>query len=250
MRPVVYFANLFSEGVVSGSRDTTTNQARRVGDGSINLEYTATSGAVPSGAFAVTMPTAVLPDSFVLASGVAPSGTLFILESEDADGSNNAAVVSATTAAQVESFAYDIPQGATPRRRWRVVVSGVSGAAQLVVNEFMLATKFTFPRSPEVGVSRTRVRQFGRLAIPGGAPFVKREGGNLRRLSADFVVISGTELDSYHGFITEVEGGQAFYLTDDLGSSYWAELMGREQPQQDQAGVHRARLTFQEIKAG
>jgi hypothetical protein len=110
-----------------------------------------------------------------------------------------------------------------------------------------LSNKFQFPRSPEVGVNRVKVRQFSRIHIPGGQPFVKKDGPVLKRTGYQLVAISGAEVDSINTWIDGVAGGESFYFKDDLASEYWAEVPEPPFPFQDEAGVDRLSVTVQEV---
>jgi len=244
MIPIIYWGNFFAEGALSGSTSTDANPGRRVGDGSINLPYEATSGSPPSGVIQVTLSEAKAPDAFVLVLGDVTSGTRFTLESEDLGGGNNATILDFTLTADTDRFVQTIT-GATARAVWRLTV--VSGAAQASFRELQLASAQQLPRSPEVGIDRTRVRQFTRIPIPGGQPFVKREGPRLRRTLYSFVAISGLEVSGLERFADGVEGGDAFTLVDDLAAQYWSELVESDVGFPDQAGVFTMQLGFQEI---
>ncbi len=247
-RPILYYSNLFGQGTLSGSNASTTNPVLRVSDGSVGLDYTPTSGATPSGLVQVTLSVAASPDALVMPSGNALSGTRFILESEDVGGGNNATVLDFTLAADAGAFVQDLGVP-TARRVWRLTVSGLAAQAQMTAREFMLAEKLTLPRSPSVGVGRVRVRQFGRMPIVGGEPFVIRNGPPLRRTQYDVVAISGAEVSGLEAFVDAVDGGEFFYLIDDRSESYFAELLNGEVPFSDEAGVFQLNWTFQEIRA-
>lgn len=251
MRPKIFYGNLFALGVLSGSMNSYTNPVRRVADGSINLSYQLTSGLVSGlvgGAVAVTLPVAMAPDAFVLPKGSTASGHQYVLESEDVGGGNNATVFDFTLSGATDRFVQEI-SGATPRRVWRLTVNGVSGLDHMSAREMQLASLLEMPRSPEVSVTRTRVRQFTRLPIAGGQPFVKRDGPRLRQTRFSFVVVSGAELLGVEAFVDDIEGGESFTITDDLAQTYWAELLGTEQPFDDEAGVYRVGLAVREIRA-
>jgi hypothetical protein len=93
------------------------------------------------------------------------------------------------------------------------------------------------------------VRQFTRIPVPGGQPFVKRNGPGLRRTLCTFTLVSGVEVTEAEAFVDAVEGGQAFTLVDDRSETYWAELMEGDVPFRDNAGIFAVSLTFQEISA-
>ena len=116
------------------------------------------------------------------------------------------------------------------------------------VNELMLAKRLVLPRTPEVGVTRDRVRQFKRIDVPNGQAFVKKLGPMLRRTSYSCVAVSGAERDAVNAFVDAVDGGQPFYFTDDLGDTYWAEIPEPVVTTSDEAGIDNMQITFQEIK--
>lgn len=247
MRPIAYHSNLFSSpGTLSGTHDASDNPAERVADGSVNLAYNASTVAVTSGIVQVTLTTAARPDALVLARAGAISGARFILESEDVGGGNNATELDFTPASNTVPVVQTI-SGGTARQVWRLTVSG--GAPPVQLHEAQLATQYQLPRSPDLLVRRTKVRQFTRIAVAGGQPFVKRNGPGLRRTLCTFVLISGAEVTAAEAFVDAVEGGQAFTLVDDRAETYWAELLEAAVPFDDTAGVFTVSLTFQEISA-
>lgn len=250
MRPSIYYGNLFAEGTLSGGQDTTTNPVRRVADGSVNLDYSIMSGgAVTSGWVAVAMGSGVVPDALVFPKCSIVSGHMFSLESEDLDQSNRTTVLSYTASGTLDRLVLHLSGGETPRRVWRLWVSGVSGLDAMTAREVQLATRLQFPRSVEVGVGRTLVRQFTRLPIPGGQPYTKRDGPALRRTRWTFSIISGSEVSGMQTWVRAVEGGSSFTVTDDLGDTYWSELLGPDQPFSDRAGVYGVDMTIQEVRA-
>jgi hypothetical protein len=245
----MYYDNLFSLGPLTGTNSSDDNPASRIGDGSINLNYALTSGTnIVSGEVEVTLTSGQAPQALVLALGVVVSGHRFILESEDVGGGNNATVLDFTVSGNQSRFIQDITPATTARRVWRLTVSGtVSGLAQMEASELQLATKVTMPRTPQVSVRRSRVRQFTRLDVPGGQPFTKRDGPNLRRTQMTVIATSGSELDTLTTFVEAIEGGESFTLVDDLGDQYWAELPQGEVPFPDEAGVYALEWTFREV---
>lgn len=253
MKPIVFYGNLLLSGVLIGSRNSTSNPVRKVADGSINLPYTHTADTGPglhSGSISVTLTSAQVPSTLVLPQCSIASGFTLLLQSmDDVFGTNTVNVISADFNSTTKFYKQDLPSGAAANLVWRVMLSGASGLVPAKVNEIQLATtKEQFARSHQVGVERGRVRQFTRTPIPGGQPFVKRDGPRLRRTGISLILVSGTEVNAVRDFVDAVEGGDAFTFTDDLGSSYWAELLGAEVIEDDQAGVSSWRLQFQEIK--
>ena len=246
-RPIVYHSNLFSSpGTLSGTHDANDNLVGRVADGSVNLAYDASTVAITSGVMQVILTTAARPDALVLARAGAISGARFILESEDVGGGNNATELDFVPANNTVPLVQTI-SGGTARQVWRLTVSGGTPPVQLY--EAQLATQYQVPRSPELQVTRTRVRQFTRVPVAGGQPFVKRNGPGLRRTLCTFVLISGTEVTEAEAFVDAVEGGQAFTLVDDRAETYWAELLESDVAFNDNAGIFTVSLTFQEISA-
>lgn len=246
MRPITYYGNLFSLGTLSGSNSTSSNSVARIADGSISLDYQLTSGLTPSGDIQVTLSTAQTASALTVPSGLAVSGHRFILESEDVGGGNNATILDFTLSSTSGTFVREF-SGATARKVWRLTVSGTLSGSQFTTREVTLSDKLQFPRSPAVGVPRSSVRQFSRINIPGGQPFVKRDGPKLKRTAYTFVVLSGAERDSIDTWIEGIEGGEAFYFIDDEAGEYWAEVPDPPIPFQDEAGVHNLIMTFQEI---
>jgi hypothetical protein len=246
---VIRYGNMLASGALSGSQDAFANPVRRVADGSINLPYEATSGSPISGTFEVEVASAAVPDSLVIPRGLLPSGLVVSLVSEDPGGANQALVLTSALAASADFFVADLPSGATPRQVWRVVLSGVSGSEQALVYEATLCSRFEATRRPEVGVARSRERQFTRISVPGGQPFVKRDGPVLRGARYRFPAVSGLDVGEFYTFVEAVEGGAAFTLEDDLGAAFWAELSGSSQPFPDEAGFYRIELGFLEIRA-
>lgn len=244
--PIVYHSNAFSLGVLSGTHNADDNPVSRVADGSVNLAYDVSTLAVTSGIVQVTLTTAARPDALVLTRGAAISGARFVLESEDVGGGNNATELDFTPSGNTVPLVQTI-SGGTARRVWRLTVSGGTPPVQL--HEVQLATAYQLPRSPQVQVTRTKVRQFTRIPIAGGQPFVKHDGPNLRRTLCTFILISGTEVTEAEAFVNAVEGGQAFTLVDDRAETYWAELLGADVPFQDEAGVFTWSPLFQEVSA-
>lgn len=252
MRPVIYYGNLLLSGTLSGTAEDTSNVARKVRDGSINLPYTVTADVltIQSGSITLELTSPAAPDAFVLPKCALLSGHTVLLQSMDDLAETNLATLVTLNLTSATEFILEELTTPTPRAVWRLLISGAQSLdAQARVHEWQLALeKLTLPRSPQVGVGRERVRQFTRLPVPGGQPFVKRDGPRLRRTTYDLVVLSGTEVDSMRDFADAVDGGQAFTLTDDLGSSYWAELSAENFAEDDQAGASRVRLQFQEIR--
>lgn len=252
-RPILYHGNLLLSGSVSGTQDSSSNPVRKVRDGSVNLPYTVTAdvAGIQSGSVTLQLTVAASPDAFVLPRCDLLSGHTITLESMDDLAETNLATVHTVTLTSATEFYLQELASPTARKVWRLEISGATAlAAQGKVHEFQLADKYQLPRSPEVNVARTRVRQFTRLPIPGGQPFVKRDGPRLRQNGYSLVILSGSEVDTLRNFVDTVEGGQAFTMTDDLQESYWAELLSANLEEEDEAGVSRVTLQFQEIKAG
>ena len=243
-RPVAYHSNLFSVGTLSGDNASNSNPVGRVADGSVNLPYVSHDAPAVSGGVAVTLATAGRPDALVLVrSDFGSAG--FRLESDDVGGGSGAIELTGThssTQPQVVELA-----SGTDRRVW--TLTAIQGGGGVSWYEAQLATKYQLPRSPDLQVTRTKVRQFTRIPVAGGQPFVKRDGPGLRRTLYTFVLISGTEVTEAEAFVDAVGGGQAFTFTDDREETYWAELLDGSVTFQDTAGVFTVSLTFQEISA-
>lgn len=249
--PIIYYGNALLSGALFGDNGSVDNPAARVRDGSVNLSYaiTASGASQRTGEVNLTSVSAIQPDTVIFPKCALSSGAVIQVIMSASSGAGDAdTLVSATMGADTTFYLSDL--GATSGNLyWQVSVSGgVSQPLAQSVHEITLAKKYTLPRSPEVSVTRTRVRQFSRIPIPGGQPFVKRNGPMLRQTSMNFVVVSGSEVNALRGFISAVDGGEAFTLSDDLGQVYWAELLDSNVPEQDEAGVSSVSLTFQEIK--
>ena len=239
-------------GVLSGSLQSTDNPVRKVADGSVNLGYTVSEdidATTHSGSITLTLTVADQPVAFALPRCDLASGTTLLLQSmDDLAETNLATIVSATTTSGVEFFKEEITPG-TDRAVWRLIISGASGLEPAKIHEAQLAlTRMQFGRAHQMGVDRTRVRQYTRIPVPGGQPFVKRDGPRLRKTGYSFTLISGAENQPVRDFVDAVEGGEAFTIQDDLGACYWAELLGAEVPERDDAGVSSWGLVFQEIR--
>lgn len=252
MKPIVYFGNLMLSGTLTGSNESTSNPVREVADGSINLGYILTEDVSPtlhSGSATVEMGVARVPTTLVLPKCLLQSGmTLRLFGADDTAGTNQTNPVTQLFTAETRFFLAELPSGSAAKKVWTLSVSGVSGLVPAQTHEIQLASsRSEFDRPPQVGVTRVRVLQYTRIAVPGGQPFVKREGPRLRRTEFTFLLTSGAEIDEVHAFVDGVDGGGAFTLTDDLGQSYWAELLGNDVGETDEAGVFTWRPTFQEI---
>lgn len=251
MTPVIYWGNLFRRGTLSGTNTDEAFPVRRVGDDDLTLRYPIVSGTVSglvSGEVSTTLASGVTPDAFVMARGQSLSGIVFEVISQDVGGAN-AASHGTFTASGDDPFVLELSGVSTARRQWRVTLSGtVSGATVPDLFEIILADKLTFPRDPQIGVSRTTAHQVSRIPIPGGAPFKLRLGTRLRQTSYSMVVedplVSGVK-----NFLNENDGGQNFWHVDDKGGSYFAEMLGPDFVFDDQAGVNFFALTVRELRA-
>lgn len=251
-RPIVYYGNFLLSGTLSGTNTQTTSgtgQVRRVADYDLSLPYKVVSGnpeGIVEGHVDVTLPsTAVQPDAFIMVSGTSLSGFQAVVASEDGGGSNRNVYDTRTLSG---TSPYVVEFAASGNTHFRYELSGTtSGLGNPTLHELVFATKYQLPRSPSVGVDRTRVRRFDRLDIPGGAPFTFRQGGSLRRRAYTFILTSGQE-DGLESFVQAVDGGEPFWLVDDDGDSYWAELLGSDLALADDAGVFTVSLVFQEVR--
>lgn len=245
MRPIIYHSNLYSLGTLSGSHGTNTNLVERIADGSVNIGYETTRVGQSVGVIISVLPAATRPDALVIVRADGLAGEQFILYSEDVGGGNLDVELNfllGSTLPHVE----ELPAG-TDKQQWRLGVFGPS--ASTFIYEMQLATKYQVGRSPDLLVTRTKVRQFSRATVAGGQPFVKRDGPGLRRTLCTFTLVSGAEVTAAEAFIDAVDGGQAFTLTDDRGETYWAELLDGDVAFRDTAGVFAVSMTFQEISA-
>lgn len=250
--PAVYYGNLLLSGTLSGSNNTTTNPARRVADGSVNLSYTMTrdvSASLNSGQVQVVLTSAQVPDALSIPRMSVPSGFTLELQSAPSEFASGTVVLSkAFSGAEATSYRADLPGGTSSALVWRVILSGASGLVSPKVHEVQLATKQDFPRAVEVGVQRQHVRQFTRIPVPGGQPFVKRDGPKLRRYQYRFRTISSQEASDFRDLVQALEGGDAFTFVDDLGDAYWAEMPEATVPEDDEGGVSTWSVVAQEIK--
>lgn len=249
MRPKFYYNDRFRLGTLSGSEATSVNPVERVADGDMGLYYQATCGATPSGIVQVELPSDMLPSALVIAKATTLSGYRIILESEDVGGGNSAVRVDEVVSSGITSVVYAVSGGGAARRVWRLTMSGTIGLPVIWLYEAMLADEQLMPRSNEVGVERARVRQYSRVAIPGGTPFTKRDGPRLRRTGYAFVVLSGSEVQGLEDFVDGIEGGEFFFHVDDRGEQYMAELLNPGQVFADQAGVFNVRMSVQEVES-
>lgn len=247
MKPLFYINDRLRLGALSGSEDNTFNPKERLADGSITLPYTATSGTTPAGAFGVTLPSGESPDYFTIGKATALSGTSFQVFAEDIGGGNSTLRASGAVSGSPSTFVLAL-SGAPPRRVWRIEVSGANGADQLQVFEAGLNDRIQLTR-PLVGVTRQAIRRFSRIDIRGSQPFVRREGPLLRQYQYALVLISGQQTDDYRTLIEDLDGGQFFLHTDDLGESYWAELPTADPIEADDAGLSTVGLTTREVRS-
>lgn len=251
-RPIFYYGNLLLSGTLSGTADSATNPVRRVRDGSIGFEHTpaqASSTLTVTGDIYVTLTASGTPAAWSFPRCLLTSGTAVQLHRMDDVAETGIALVdSFTVSAETTSVHRELTtSGALV---WRVRVISPSGAeAGQDLHEVQLSsTKYQLPRSPSVGVTRTTIRQFDRVPLPGGEPFRARRGPPLRRVDYDFVILSGAELTNLHALVSGTDRSQAFVFTDDLGSTYWAELMGLTHLDADAAGVNTVALSVQEVR--
>lgn len=248
MQPKFYYNDRFRLGTLSGSTDTDLNPVERVADSSIGLPYIVTSGSPPVGIVEVTLASgnAQNPTHFVVGRSTDLDGYRLIVESEDIGGGNNAVRLDTTLSAATLQGVWTL-SGGSARAIWRLTISGTGVLDPVQLYEAMLADEQAMPRSNEVGVDRDYIRQFKRQAVPGGEPFVVREGPRLRRTDYQFTVLSGSEITALENFVDTIEGGEAFYHIDDLGQEYWAELGSQTQPFRDEAGVYFVSLAVLEV---
>lgn len=251
MRPKFYHNDRLRLGTISGQYNSLTNPVRRVADGSITVFYLATSGTTPTGVFETRIASGFAdpqnPTHFVIPRALPTlSGYRLIVHSEDLDGANQAVRLDITTTSG-EHGVFTLSGGAA-RRVWRITISGTASMIPLQLFEAMLADEYETARPPIVGVQRIRSRQFTRIPILGSQAFVKRGGPRLRRTQYSIPLISGIEIDGLRTFIDSIEGGNPFFLIDDLGDAYFAELLGEGAGEDDEAGVYAVTMAVQEIR--
>lgn len=249
--PRIYYHNLFPLGVMSGTNTDEAFPVRRVADADLTLPWPVISGTEAGTIEAearTTLASGETREAFVLVKGEGLSGFVFRVISEDVGGGNSAQHAEATAAGDTP-FVLILSGVSTPRRVWRVTISGVtSGLATPTISEMMLASILDFPRRPIVGVQRVTVHQTGRVEIPGGAPFRIRFGQELKRTTYQLVAEEDRFLLSgFQTFLETNDGGEPFWFVDDLGDSYWAECPGTEYEFDDQAGVYTLGLTVQQV---
>jgi len=242
--PKFYYDDQFRGGTLSGSESSTTNPVRRVADGDITIAYTATSGLTPSGVVSGLLSAAARPDALVICRAASLSGHRITVVSSEPDGSSPFTEfddVVTDSASSVLTLS-----GSTARQSWVVSISGVSGLDQLSIYDAMLATELELPRSVEIGVNRTPVRQYARIPIRGSQAFTQRLGPVLRSRGYSFIAVSGSELDSVSDFVESMESGEIFYHVDDQGAGFCAEL-SQEVGFQDSAGVYALSVDLIEV---
>lgn len=250
--PLIYYSNLFAQGVLSGTNIDEAFPVRRVADDNITLPYPIVSGTVSgllSGQVQVTAASGVTRDYFILVRGESLSGHEFTVFSDDIGGGSFA--THGTQAASGDApFVLELTGTATARRVWGVIVSGtVSGLPTPRVFEMMLPKRLVFPRRPQIGVSRSVIHQKQRLEIPGGAPFVVRLGEDFQQDVYTMIAEETLVASGLRAFVRENDGGQPVWHVNDKAESYWGETPDAEFRFDDQAGVEFFNLTVREIPA-
>ncbi len=248
MRPKFYHNDRFRLGTLSGSTNSPTNPMARACDGDVGLYYVLTSGSPPFGRLEVELPTTEIPYALVISKAAQLSGCQILLESTTLARATWATRVNELASGAVSEVFVVSGDSGLARHVWRLTVSGVTVSGQLQLYEAMLADLQEMPRSNEVGVERTRVRQYTRIPIPGGAPFVKRDGPRLRRTGYSFTVLDGAEVQALEAFVDSVDGGEFFFHVDDRGEQYVAELANPGQVFTDTAGVYSISMVVQEVE--
>lgn len=263
-QPIVYHGNLLASGSfgVKGQSNNAAfdpidsdNPVARVIDGSVLLPHTPSGELYAGGALRSVTYQSVVTSNYspdVLAyfgTHGADAWSFAVLQSSDFSASATTTRLSVATPGPLSGLAiYSLNDSHhNSRFNWMVNWVGLAAWGVSVPNEMWLAKAWTMPRSPEVGVERTRSRQFARLPIPNGQPFVKRYGPALRVTSYESILLSGSEIDAFNAMLTDIEGGEIFPFTDDLGDSYLAELVGPAVVEPDEAGVYAVSLTFREV---
>jgi hypothetical protein len=249
MTPTVYYDNMLALGVLSGTNTDEAYPVRRVADQDVSLPWPVISGSTSGfvvGEIQLTLGEADTRDAFVLPRGTGLSGFEFRVLSDDVGGGSETTHL-VTTRAGDEAFVIPLSGATTPRRVWRVLISGVtSGLATPIIYEAMLATRLDFPRRPQIGVERSIIQQVQRIGIPGGAPFRVRLGQELNR-TVYRLIVEESALSGFQTFCRVNDGGQPFWFVDDLGQDYWSEAPSAEYVFDDQAGVYFFPITVQEI---
>lgn len=248
--PRIYYNNRLSAAeVLSGTESSASNPVRRVGDGDRTLKYYlfGSPGSPGSGIVHATMSTATLPTHFVQARATAVSGFTVKVFSSDVGGSNQAQHLETVLSGDT-SFVEALSGVSTARRCWWVEYgTNDSGLGACNLYELMLADQLTFPRGPEVGVARTLQQNFQQMQVPGAASFKLRLGEDYRAVAYSYNLVSGSELTGMETFLQTNDGGEPFWLIDDHGAGYWAELGGNSHNFDDQAGISMFSLTINEI---
>lgn len=249
-KPIFYYGNALAAGVLTGTSTLETNPVRRVADSDKTLLYTLITDTVGPdvevGQVAVTLPIAATRTHFVLVSGTALSGWTLSVESEDADGGNNASHGSQAMTSDAP-FVLALSGVTTARRVWRAKFTSVSGIeTSPKLYEMMVAKQYQFGMAPLIGVTRTRVHNYQRLDVPGGAPYKHRLGEDYLAIGYRYTLPT-TELSGFRSFLRENDGGEPFWHIDDESNSFWGELRNVNVSFDDQAGVHSFSFVVQEI---
>jgi hypothetical protein len=193
------------------------------------------------------MSSGVLPEHFVQARATAVSGFTVKVFSSDVGGGNQAQHMERVLSGD-DSFSETLSGADTLRRCWWVEYgAAVSGLGACNLYELMLADKLTLPKSPEIGVARTRQQNYQQMAVPGAASFKLRLGEDYRKVAYSFQLVSGAEVTAVETFLQVNDGGEPFWMVDDLGSSYWAELQASSHAFDDQAGVYAFNVAISEV---
>lgn len=269
--PIVYHGNLLQSGTIFQMGQAAQNETpflvdpdnpyTRQYDGSSLLSYSA-SGVVyitiiRYSTVIVSLPTSGHdPDAVFLLSrgwesGLGYSTTFAVASSSDGDAPGYGLVTKSWTGEDVPSlYVADVSDAARhpELKNYYFSITALSSWQIPEIYEVGFTKKWTMPRAPLVGVQRGLARQTTRLEIPNGSPFTKRDGPIVRETTYNAVLISGSEVEAFHWFISDTDGGQIFPFTDDLGATYLAELVNQDVVESDTAGVYSASLTFREVK--
>lgn len=251
MKPILYYNNAFARAeVLSGTQTDSANPVRRVGDSDLTLKhYLFSSGVVGdpgSGIVHATLAAAETRTHFVQPRATAVSGFTVKVYSSDVGGGNTVQHMENVLASS-DSFVQVLSGVGTARRCWWVeygTAAGGLGAANLY--EVMLADKLEMPRSALIGTARAIQQNYQKMPVPGSASFKLRLGDDYRRVAYQFTVTSG-EVVSIQTFLGINDGGEPFWFTDDLGSSYWAEMAAAQQDFDDQAGLYNYTMAVNEV---
>ena len=249
MIPTIYYDNLFARvETLHGSQADADNPVRRVADGDLALRYYLfdAPGSPASGVVSGTLADADTRGYYVQARATSVSGFTVRVYSSDVGGGNQAQHLERVLSGD-ESFVATLSGVGTARRVWWVEYgTNVSGLGICNLYEIMLARQMVFPRGASVGVARSTQQNYQRMDVPGAASFKLRLGEDYRRVTYNFAATSG-EVAGVTTFLQTNDGGEPFWLVDDLGAGYWAELAESAHDFDDQAGIYLFGVGINEV---